>query len=59
MSRILVIVGKLFDNLLINSSSVMAKILVYLTTKAYLLIGLSFIIIGFSIGLIKRIIKEV
>lgn len=58
MSNVFNVVSKLFDLCFLRSSNILSRILVYFNNYPYLILGTILMIIGFSVGIIKRIIRS-
>lgn len=57
MERVIYIFGKVFDQMIVQSNG-LGTVVYFITRQPYLLIGAAFLIIGFAISLIRRIIHS-
>lgn len=58
MQRVLFVTRKIFNDLFTGNWSPFKRIIVHIINEPFLVIGVVLIIIGFSIGLLKRVINS-
>lgn len=58
MDRIFIVVGRLFESIFTAENSVLYRIIVNITETAYLQFTFIFVIIGFAVGILSRIIHS-